>query len=325
MINFKIFKNIFKKDIKHNFCHYIMGHFCDKIMPKICQKFYCKICDYGTCKKSSFDNHLLSTKHKKRVFGDGCDANYALIMPSEKKYICEKCEKSYLSRNGLWSHKKTCSEKLFHNVNEKELIFTLLKENKDLQSMMIEQQNMVLELCKNGISNTTNVTQTNSNNKTFNLQIFLNETCKDAMNITDFVQSIQLQLTDLEKVGEIGYIDGISNIILKNLKGLDITQRPIHCTDKKREVLYVKDENKWEKEDEENKTIRKAIKQVAHKNTRLLSQFREKYPDCGKSESKYSDQYNKLIIEAMGGRGNDDMEKENKIIKRIAKEVIIEK
>jgi len=109
------------------------------------------------------------------------------------------------------------------------------------------------------------------------------------------------------------------------LKGLDITQRPIHCTDKKREILYVKDENKWEKEDEENKKIRKAIKHISFKNTKLLKQFREKHPDCNQSESKYSDQYNKLVVEAMGGSGDNDLEKENKIIKNIAKEVVIDK
>ena len=301
--------------------------------------YYCNVCNYKCCKKQHIKQHFLSQSHKKRTGNQvSNNGNHTIIQDNVTKnniFECS-CGNKYKNRSGLWKHKKTCfsinqtqnqnqNQTSFKDLTDKELILTLLKENKDLQSMMIEQQNMVLELCKNGISNTTNVTQTNSNNKTFNLQIFLNETCKDAMNITEFVQSIQLQLTDLEKVGEIGYIDGISNIILKNLKGLDITQRPIHCTDKKRDVLYVKDENKWEKEDEENKTIRKAIKQVAHKNTRLLSQFREKYPDCGKSESKYADQYNKLIIEAMGGTGSNDMEKENKIIKRIAKEVIIEK
>jgi hypothetical protein len=126
-------------------------------------------------------------------------------------------------------------------------------------------------------------------------------------------------------VGEIGYIDGISNIIIKNLKELDITKRPVHCTDKKREVLYIKDEDKWEKEDDQNVKIRSVIKQVAFKNTKLLTKFREKHPDCGKSESKYSDKYNKLIIEAMGGRGDDDSEKENKIIQKIAKELVIVK
>jgi len=153
----------------------------------------------------------------------------------------------------------------------------------------------------------------------------LNETCKDAMNIMDFVDSIKLQLGDLLKVGEVGYVEGISNIITSNLKALDITQRPIHCTDKKREVLYVKDEDKWEKEDNEKKKIRKLIKKVSHKNSMLLPKFKEAHPDCIKSESRHYDQYNKLIIEAMGGPGNNDLEKEDKIIRNISKHVTIEK
>jgi len=143
------------------------------------------------------------------------------------------------------------------------------------------------------------------------------------MNIMDFVDSIKLQLTDLEKVGEIGYVKGISNIITTNLKALDITQRPIHCTDKKSETLYIKDEDKWEKENEERKKIRKAIKKVANKNILLLKQFKEIHPDCGKSSSKFSDQYNKIIIETMGY--GDDINKENKIIKNISDITIIDK
>jgi hypothetical protein len=145
------------------------------------------------------------------------------------------------------------------------------------------------------------------------------------MNIMDFVDSIKLQLSDLEKVGRIGFVEGISNIITTNLKALDITQRPIHCTDNKREVLYIKDENKWEKEVEEKDKIRKAIKRVAHKNIMMLPKFKEGHPDCLKSESKYSDQYNKLVIESFGGSGDNDTEKEDKIIKNIAKGVGIEK
>jgi hypothetical protein len=145
------------------------------------------------------------------------------------------------------------------------------------------------------------------------------------MNIMDFVDSIQLQLTDLEKIGEIGYVEGISNIIIKNLNKLDISLRPVHCTDKKREVLYVKDEGTWEKEDEDNKKMRRVVKKVAHKNMRLLNSYKEKYPDCNKHDFKYSDQFNKLIIEAMGGLGGCDLEKENKIIRNISKNVIINK
>jgi hypothetical protein len=145
------------------------------------------------------------------------------------------------------------------------------------------------------------------------------------MNIMDFVDSIKLQLSDLEKVGEIGYVNGISNIITSNLNALEVEKRPVHCTDKKREILYVKDENKWEKEDEEKKTLRKAIKRIASKNQRLLPIFKETHPDCLKSTSPFSDQYNKMIVESMGGSGDNDFEKEEKIIKKITKEVIIDK
>jgi hypothetical protein len=145
------------------------------------------------------------------------------------------------------------------------------------------------------------------------------------MNIMDFVESIQLQLSDLENVGQIGYVEGISNIITSNLKALDVQKRPIHCTDKKRETLYIKDENKWEKEDEEKMRIRKVIKKVANKNARMLSKFKEVHPDCSKSSSLYSDQYNKIIVESMGGPGDNDMEKEDKIIKNISKTVTIDK
>jgi hypothetical protein len=185
-----------------------------------------------------------------------------------------------------------------------------------------EYKNMMMKVLENGTHNTT--THTNSHNKAFNLNFFLNETCKDAMNITEFVESIKLQLSDLERVGELGYVEGISNIIVKNLKDLDVTQRPVHCTDKKRETMYIKDENTWEK-DEEQKKMHKLVRKVADKNARMLPKFKEAHPDCTKSASRYSDQYNKIIMEAMGGRGDNDFEKEEKIIKRVSKEVIVDK
>jgi hypothetical protein len=223
----------------------------------------------------------------------------------------------------------------FIDLSDKEgLIMMLIKQNTELireqgnikqmmieqQSKIIEQQNIVLEIAKNGTHNTV----TNSHNKSFNLNFFLNETCKDAMNIMDFVESIKLQLSDLEKVGEIGYVEGISNIIVKNLNELDVTQRPVHCTDKKRETMYIKDEDKWEK-DEQNNKIKRAIKRVASKNQRLIPKFKEEHPDCMKYHSKYSDQYNKLIVESMGGSGDNDLEKEEKIIRNISRNVIVDK
>jgi len=294
--------------------------------------FRCDTCDYTCFKKHHLEQHFTMQKHKSRFNNAVVNSNNQPIQTQNtnlvKKYEC-KCGSNFNDRAGLWRHRKKCDNKNIlidkeDDITDKELILMLLKENKALQTMIIDQNSAVLELCKNGTHNNNN-NNTNSHNKTFNLQFFLNETCKNAMNISDFVQSIQVQLSDLEKLGEIGYIDGISNIIVKNLHDLDITERPIHCTDKKREVLYIKDENKWEKEDEDNNKLRRAIKQVSFKNSKMLSAFREKHPDYSKSESKYSDQYNKLVIEAMGGKGDNDMEKENKIIKNIAKEVVIEK
>jgi hypothetical protein len=209
------------------------------------------------------------------------------------------------------------------------LVLEVVKQNKELTLQNKELTNKIIESLNEVLKNGTSINNTNNNinshNKTFNLQFFLNETCKDAMNMMDFVESIQLQLSDLEKVGELGYVNGISNIIVKNLKELDITKRPVHCTDKKREVMYIKDDNKWEKDDCDNKKMRKFIKKVANKNIRLLQNFKEAHPDCIHSDSHYSDQYNKIIVESMGGSGDNDAEKEDKIIRKIAKEVTIDK
>ena len=156
----------------------------------------------------------------------------------------------------------------------------LIKENSELKNMMIK-------VIENGTNNNNNNT-INSHNKAFNLNVFLNETCKDAMNISDFIDSVKLQVSDLENVGKVGYIEGISNIIIKNLQALEVEKRPVHCADQKREVMYVKEDNIWEKEDEANKKLRKAIRTIAHKNICMLKAFRERYPDCQEYDSKQS-------------------------------------
>ena len=179
---------------------------------------------------------------------------------------------------------------------------------------------MMFDICKNGITNTN----CNNHNKTFNLQFFLNEQCKDAMNMVDFVNSLELTLQDAENVGKLGYVRGISNIIIDNLKALDIYKRPIHCTDTKRDVMYVKDDNKWEKETEEYNTIRKLIKSVTFKNGKNIRLFKAKHPCCGTSESMYSDQYSKMYIEGFGGTGTD-RDNETKIIKRMSREITIDR
>jgi hypothetical protein len=294
-------------------------------------KFHCIYCDYKCCVKFSYERHLLTSKHIKQVKMKQNETNETKKEKKEKKEkythdnSCD-CGLVFNSRTTLWRHKKTCiiieKSDIEQNTDKKdELINYLMKENQEFK-------NLILEIVKKDTTinnNSNNTTHTNSHNKSFNLNFFLNETCKDAMNIMDFIDSIKLQLSDLENVGNLGFVEGISKIIVKNLNSLDETKRPVHCTDSKREVMYVKDEDKWEKENENKQKMRKMIKHVTHKNSKLLKEFKTKYPGCEKSESKFSDKYDKLIIEAMGGKGDNDAEKEDKIIKKIAKNVSIDK
>jgi hypothetical protein len=281
-----------------------------KKVPKSSEIFVCECCDYNTSRRGQYDRHLATDKHQ------NMSNETNMKQKSSEKFHCQ-CGIAFRSRTTLWRHKKTCSCELTLQQDD--------SPDKDLIMMLVKQNSELLEVLKNGTHNTTNSNNTITNNKTFNLQFFLNETCKDAMNIMDFVDSIKLQLSDLENVGKLGYVEGISSIITSNLKALDVTQRPIHCADNKREVLYIKDEDKWEKEDEAKKKIKKAINRVVSKNQRLLPKFKEAHPDCITAASKYSDQYNKLIIEAMGGRGDNDTEKEAKIIKNITTVTTIDK
>jgi hypothetical protein len=282
------------------------------------KKYKCIKCDYFTDRKSNLENHFNSLNHHKAINGN------LLKQKINNDYNCKHCGKIYKTNSGLWKHNKICNSNHPINIITTELVMELIKDNKEMKQIILEQYNTINNLVKNGINNIHNNTNCMNNNKTFNLQLFLNETCKDAMNITDFVESIKLQLCDLEKIGELGYTEGISNIITTNLKALNITKRPVHCTDKKRETIYIKDDNKWEKEDENYTKLRKAIKNIASKNYKLLPVYREKYPGCQYADSKHGDKYNKMILEALGGEG-DEVIKENKIIKNISKATIIKK
>jgi hypothetical protein len=286
--------------------------------PKKSQCFFCEKCEYTTHNKKDYSKHLLTRKHLDET-----------IMKQKVLTLMCGCNKIFNSRTTLWRHKKICKNINTENKNEEEnnsdidisdknLILTLIQQNNELQKQM-------LEVIKNGSVHNNIINNNNSNNKTFNLQLFLNETCKDAMNIMDFVDSIKIQLADIESIGELGFVNGISKLIIKNLKALDENMRPVHCSDPKRDSLYVKDANVWEKEDPENKKIKKAIKYISHKNICAIPEWKAKYPDCIYSDSKKSDQYNHIVIEAMGGSGDNDAEKADKIVKKIAKEVTIDK
>jgi len=284
------------------------------------KEYECKNCYYLTYNIFDYNKHIETKKHKSNVLAMDCSDN-SMFIEKKASFCCSICNKEYKDYSGLWRHKKKCTnndtsietniEPAKISTTEKDLMMMIIKENSDLKTMM-------MEIIKNGTNNVTN-----SNNKTFNLQVFLNETCKDAMNIMDFVNSIEIDLDDLEKVGELGYVNGMTNIILKNLKALDITKRPVHCTDVKREIMYIKDDNKWEKETENKDKLKKALKYIIHKNAKMLNVFKAKYPDCIKSYSSRCDQYNKLVVEVLGGKGDNEAQHNEKIIRRIAREVTI--
>jgi len=316
-INFLIY---LKNDLGAFFCPLNRMTLDDKKSPKKPPDFLCECCDFECSKKKEWMRHISTRKHQE----NDAELRFGLQKSPKKPlffYNCE-CGKKYKYRQGLWKHRQTCDYTFEIESDEntstgeddptdKKLIMLLLKENNEMKHMM-------LDICKQIKPTTTNI---NSNNKTFNLNLFLNEECKDAMNIMDFVNSLKLKLSDLENVGKMGYVDGISNIIINNLKALDIHKRPVHCSDSKREVLYIKDQDKWEKENEEKIRIKKAIKQVANKNIHLISKWKEKYPECACSDSSKSDEYNHIIIESMSTNEND----EDKIIRNVAKQVVINK
>ncbi len=302
-------------------------------VAKSSTEFCCDVCDYTTVRKYNFNKHVKSKKHKNNAFDY---KNNAFVAKSSKTYLCSNCNKFFKDRAGLWRHNKICclscviyqSEPAnIHGIDKDDLIITLLKQNAELikgqQDLIKGQQDVTMELAKHTSNNTT--IHTNSHNKAFNLNFFLNETCKNAMNITDFIESIHLQLSDFINVGDVGFVDGISNIIVKKLNDLDETVRPIHCTDQKRETFYVKDQDKWEKEDDDKKKIKKLIKTVAFRNENLMKTYKETFPDYNNPESKRSDQYSKTVIEAMGGIGENNILQHDKIIRNILKVTMIRK
>jgi hypothetical protein len=293
------------------------------LMPKNAEIFHCEYCDFKCSKQSNYSTHLLTAKHLKR---------YNMIQNDTKKmpknatsqYMCD-CGRIFSYHSGLWRHKKKCKEnkeneeleKLVSEHNgptDKELMMMLIKDNSEMKKMM-------MEVIKNGTHNTNN-----SHNKTFNLQFFLNEQCKDAINITDFVNSIQLQLEDLEETGRLGYVDGISRVVIKNLDDMNTHKRPIHCSDSKREILYIKDNDQWIKENDNKDTMIKMIKQVANKNMKKIPEWVKAHPDCLDSDSKQNDKYLRIVSNSMSGSTEEEQKSNiNKIISKVAKEVVINK
>ena len=288
------------------FRSFLCGLYMDyKKVAKVADIFCCKICDYSCSKQSNYDKHILTAKHQRMTNG--------LQMDDKKlpEYSC-LCGSKYKYRQGLSKHKKNCDYKP-PEMEETNLIIQLLKQNQELQKSLIE------------LSKEKSIV-TNSHNKTFNLQLFLNEQCKDAINLSDFVSSIKMDLSDLETTGRLGYVEGVSRIINKNLNKLEVCKRPIHCSDLKRETLYIKNDDEWKKETEDNIEIKKAIKDVANENIKQIGQWRKEHPGCSEADSNKNDTYLKIVSNAMSGATREEqMTNYEKIVSKIAKEVVIVK
>ena len=286
--------------------------------------YTCTFCSYNTSVKSNYDKHILTPKHQDNIKIEK-NAN-------EKCIKCKNCNKTYKTRSGLWYHEKTCTFQEVEkepqqedNFDFKNMFMDLMKQNEEFKKIMLEQNAKMLELANNQSVTNNNNTINNTMNNKFNLQIFLNETCKDAMNIQEFIDYVKVQHSDFENFGKYGYVESMTRIIMRNLMELEVHRRPIHCTDAKREVLYVKDNDVWVNDFSREKLIR-AIKYIAAKNVKQIPSWMDHNPDSKNTQTKLHDKYMRMVCYSMGGRDEaEDQEYYKKIIHNVAKEVVIDK
>ena len=296
-------------------------------------KFSCKICNYYTSNKKDYNKHIKTDKHKMAILEvNGSQLSSKNPQKSQKipkSYQCEICNKTYANSGGLWKHKQKCGlNPVGQNrvvectpaqpgVDKDKIILELVQDNRKLAEK-------VIELSGSGSTNNGTINNGTINNN-FNLNVFLNETCKDAMNITDFINSIKLSLQDFEKVGELGYAEGISRMFIKGLNELDVTQRPIHCSDAKREILHIKEHDKWEKDTDKTR-LKRAIKDLSNKNLMLMDDWQRENPGCTEYDNRKNDLYLKMMVESIGPADQTAEKRDfGKIIRKIANTTIIDK
>ena len=318
----------------------------DKKSVNNVHKFVCEKCDVSCSSLWLFERHNRTNKHTNVDKMLTCSDN------SVHKSITCICGKTYNHRQSLSLHKKKCSvvnqldEPISHPPHiqpshsstedmQMNIILELVKQNQEFKDLLIQQSNQMMEqnktmieVAKNSQVNHNTISNSNnhSNNKTFNLQFFLNETCKDAMNMKDFIQSLELSLPELEKMGEVGFAEGMSRLFVDRLNSLDITKRPIHCSDVKREIIHIKDDNKWERDNANLDRLRKIIKQLTHKNILRVDDWKKANPGCTEYNSRKNDQYLRINIEAIGPVDETDEKRDfGKIIRRVAENTAIDK
>jgi hypothetical protein len=325
----------------------IMNHFRTDNTPKNPIIYNCVQCNFNTSNKKDFNRHLTTAKHIKLANSN----DFEPFLPKKPQtIICSVCQKEYVSKSGLWYHMKKCNnnvvneelpqtppksddmmtmfmefvrEKSQDKSDQNSLILELVKQNTEFKELLIDQNKQMMELAKNTGNNNNN---TNSHNK-FNLNVFLNETCKDAITMKDFINSIEVTLDDFISTGNIGFVNGISKVMVERIKDMDLHTRPLHCTDLKRETVYIKNDEKWEKEDEDKSMLRKAVKTIAKKNYNQLQKwYNNSKPSVDTLGSEECENYFKYYKASLGGYDKEEDSKfEDKIIKNVLKEVIIDR
>jgi len=312
-------------------------------IPKI---FECNCCNYNTSNKKDYSRHLLTRKHTLSTERQHFSPKKTLT------FSCDICNKVYKERTGLWKHKQKCSGKANHQptheysakepikMPEPEVFIELLKQNQEFKQLMIEQskqiqeqqtenqelQKQLIEAVKVSGPHIENQTNINNNNQKFNLNFFLNEQCKDAINMSDFIENMELDIEDLTETGRLGYVGGISRILINKLQELDIYKRPLHCTDMKRETLYIKENDEWEKQANPKDKMGCIINKVANKNCRKLPEWTEKHPDYQVFDSLDNMEYMRLTQIVLGGLGEQECNQfKDKIIRGVIKEVMVHK
>lgn len=296
-------------------------------MPKSTEIFYCEYCNFSSSKKSNYIKHISTRKHK--------NASNETILKQKNaennNCICDLCNEIFNSRTSLWRHRKKCKENLKKNgeLNNSSELLEIIKQNTDFKELIIEQNKLIqeqsksiLELSSKNVSTTMN--NCINNNQKFNLNFFLNTTCKNAMNMSDFIENLEIDLEDIENIGKNGYVNGMVDMIVSRIKELDITQRPLHCTDLKRETMYIKDNNEWSK-DTDNEKLHNMINYVAQRNYAFMPKWKEKNPECLNIDNPKFDFCIVMMQNILGDVGDEQIKLDNKVIKRLSKHIFLDK
>ena len=302
---------------------------------------YCEKCNFKCFKKSNWNTHIHTRKHEIRTNTNKYEQENAEKMPLHNKcYVCN-CGKNFKHASSLWNHKKKCRiipaddintippKNPFMNQSQPDFVTTimqLIKQNQDFKELLVEQNHTIVELSKKDTTTTNNnTTNNNNNNQKFNLNFFLNDTCKDAMNMSDFIKNMDINFEDIENIGKNGYVTGMTDMILSRIKNLDVIKRPMHCTDLKRETMYIKDNNEWEKDTPDNKKLHKMMSIISKRNYSTIPLWRDEHPECQNMQHPQCDFSVDMLRNVLGDVGEGQIKLDNKVIKNLSKHILLDK